>query len=217
MSNLQFTTLPTIQIDGPSTSSNLFTNESSPSPSTNSSSSHRLSNSLRRSSRSSKFTDSYKIDDDSSLHKINRRVISKPKKNTFINGTENEIKKFYLNRKLTKIKPTCLETIFEAVNEESLEIAEDECESIHLSPSTSTTSQVKKVGIKKLKRSLSFSDGHNISKALVQRRKKRIQTYLGGKPKTQKCTMAAFMEKINNMHKSDTETMEMAKSSEMDQ
>lgn len=212
MSNLQFTTLPSFVIDGRPSTSNFFTNEET---SSSPASSSRSSNLLRRSSRSSKFTDSFKIDD-SSLHKINRRVISKPKKNTFINGTENEIKKFYLNKKLTKIKPTCLETIFEAVNEESLAIEEENDD--ERNDVLASTSQVKIVGLKKLKRSLSFSDGQNISKALLQRRKKRIQTYLGGKPKVQKFTMAVFMDKLKNMHKceSDTETLENDKSSAMD-
>lgn len=66
-------------------------------------------------------------------------------------------------------------------------------------------SQVKLIGLKKLKRSLSFSDGQNITKATIQRRKKRIQMYLGGKPKIEKCTMAVFMDKLQKMHKCESD------------
>lgn len=123
------------------------------------------------------------------LHRTNRRVISKPKKNTKSCNptTENEIRKFYLNQKMTKLKSTLLETIFEDDGEdESNDAADDD----------DASSQVKLVGNKKIKRCLSFAVGSHPTKTLVQKRRKRIQTVLGGKPKTKRVSMDTFMKKL---------------------
>lgn len=127
-----------------------------------------------------------------SLHRTNRRVITKPKKNLkscLANPTtENEIRKFYLNQKMSKLKSTLLETIFEDQNEEDSFSADDV-------PGQATTV----IGNRKIKRCLSFTIGSHPTKTLVQKRRKRIQTVLGGKPKTKKISMAMFMKKLEAM------------------
>lgn len=158
----------------------MLPNENADTNSTSSTSPTSRRTSTRRSSTMS--TDS--------LHRTNRRVITKPKKNLksyFVNPTtENEIRKFYLNQKMSKLKSTLLETIFEDQNEEE----EDSFSADDVSSQTTV------IGNRKIKRCLSFTVGSHPTKTLVQKRRKRIQTVLGGKAKTKKISMAMFMKKL---------------------
>ncbi|KAG4078170.1 hypothetical protein HA402_002222 [Bradysia odoriphaga] len=134
------------------------------------------------------------------LHRTNRRVITKPKKNLksgLMNPTtENEIRKFYLNQKMSRLKSTLLETIFEDRNEEDSFSADD------------ASSQATVIGSRKKKRCLSFTVGSHPTKTLVQKRRKRIQTVLGGKPKSKKISMAMFMKKLEAIHSSNDKCAE---------
>lgn len=134
-----------------------------------------------------------------SLHRTNRRVITKPKKNLkscLVNPTtENEIRKFYLNQKMSKLKSTLLETIFESQNEEDSFSADDD--------DVSGSGSANVIGNRKIKRCLSFTVASHPTKTLVQKRRKRIQTVLGGKSKTKKMSMATFMMKLQAIHNSN--------------
>lgn len=170
----------------------MLPNENTDTISTTSSSSISRRSSLRR---SSSISSSSSMCSDN-LHRTNRRVITKPKKNTKSGAvnptTENEIRKFYLNRKMAKLKSTLLETIFEDDDEE-----EDSCNA------DDVASQVKLIGNKKIKRCLSFAVGSHPTKTLVQKRRKRIQNVLGGKPKTKRISMDTFMKKLKAIQESN--------------
>lgn len=135
------------------------------------------------------------------LHRTNRRVISKPKKNTkscTVNpSTEKEIRKFYLNQKMSRLKSTLLETIFEDEGEDESNNADD------------MSGQVTLIGSRKIKRCLSFTVGSHPTKTLVQKRRKRIQSVLGGKPKTKKISMDMFMKKLKSIQESNEQFGEL--------
>lgn len=167
-------------------------------PGSSNSSSSSCSNSNRRSLRT-RNADNY-------LHKINRRVIKKPKKHFLgFNNSEEEIQKFYLNNKANKVKSTFLETIYEEQEGDQIEMDNDD----GISQNCTLT---KNVGIKKLKRSLSCSDGTNVSKAIVQKRKRKIKDLLGNQKKPPKFSMDFFMEKMQAM-----QNIESNKSSELNE
>lgn len=142
------------------------------------------------------------------LHGINRRTISRPRKFSNINSTdvtEKDIIKLYLNKSTGRVKPTSLETIFE-VSEEGSE-----------NEQTTTglfDSQVKLVGLKKLKRSLSFSTDHSrTNKTTVLKRRRRIKDRLGTTKKPSKFSMQLFIEKMEamqNNEKSELHTCDSA-------
>lgn len=82
---------------------------------------------------------------------------------------------------------TSLETIFEAC---------EDGEENEVTPSA-LESQFKLVGLKKLKRSLSFSTDHSrTNKATVLKRRRRIKTRLGSTKKPTKFSMQTFIEKM---------------------
>lgn len=168
----------------------MVANENADINSTTASSSISRRMSLRRSSSISTSSSSSNSMCSNNLHRTNRRVITKPKKNTksgTVNPiTENEIRKFYLNQKMSKLKSTLLETIFE-------DDVEDEEDSYN---ADDVSNQVKLIGNRKIKRCLSFTVGSHPTKTLVQKRRKRIQTVMGGKQKTNKMSMDTFMKKL---------------------
>lgn len=135
---------------------------------------------------------------DSLLHGINRRTISRPRKFSSLNPsdiTEKDIINLYLNKKLPRVKPTSLETIFEASEEGS--------ETEAATPSA-LESQFKLVGLKKLKRSLSFSTDHSrTNKATVLKRRRRIKDRLGTTKKPTKFSMQMFIEKMEAMQSNE--------------
>lgn len=120
------------------------------------------------------------------LHSVNRRVISRPKKNCSGFGSSEEIRKIYLNIKTQQIKPIFLETICE--EEEG---------------GTEKNALITFIGNKKQKRSLAFSDGSNIKKTIVKKRKIRIKRFLGNISKKPKFSMEYFMMKMEAMHNLD--------------
>lgn len=121
------------------------------------------------------------------LLRMNRRVSMKPQKK--VTGkpnnslsTEQDIKKFYLNNKLGSAasRNNALETIFEE-------------------PSV-VRNELRMIGLKKLKRSMNFKDGLNISKTTVQSRRKKIKTLFGTTSKKfNKLSMDAFLEHLQGM------------------
>lgn len=118
-----------------------------------------------------------------SLHRTRNRKHMKPRKNTtgaIQFETEKEVKNFYLNinKKIKKVKPVLLETIFE--KDEELSGEEDETSS-------------KDTG-RKLKRTLAVCDGRNITKALKDKRKGLIRKHMGGKKRPKKIALARFLE-----------------------
>jgi hypothetical protein len=113
---------------------------------------------------------------DSNLHKINRRTIVKPKK---IGNTEKEIRNYYLNNKVRNFRPASLETIFEVPKEEK--------------------NSINYIGIRKIKRCLKFSDGLNISKQILQTRRKKIKKLLGSGQKIKKMSMDQFMSHFKEL------------------
>lgn len=126
------------------------------------------------------------------LHGINRRTISRPRKLSSHNPSdisEKDIIKLYLNKKLPRVKPTSLETIFEEP-EDGSEIANET--SFH-----ALETQCKLIGSRKLKRSLSFSSDHaRPNKATILKRRRRIKDRLGVTKKTTKFSMQLFIEKM---------------------
>ncbi|XP_055377077.1 protein tantalus [Condylostylus longicornis] len=118
-----------------------------------------------------------------SIMKINHRTITKPKKLTKeIKLTPNAIKKLYIQsgKKLGRFKPSNLETIFE--------------EPIHVTNSN----EQGLLGKRKLKRSLSCSDGLNITKATIKNRRQKIKRLFGKRFALKKINLAEFKEKLNS-------------------
>ncbi|GAB0095380.1 hypothetical protein DMENIID0001_107560 [Sergentomyia squamirostris] len=111
-----------------------------------------------------------------SLHKINRRTIMKPKR-VFNPITKKEIEAYYLNKKVVT-KCTPLETIFEEPK-----IVKE---------------QVSFLGNRKVNRSIKFTDGKNVTKASIQKRRKKAREVFG-KPQFKKISMDYFLEHFNGV------------------
>lgn len=128
---------------------------------------------------------------ETALLKINRRVISKPKKNDSfksIGSTDKEIETFYLNNKLTsQFRQTALETIIE-------EEADDTESIVKL-----TSPSVRFLGSRKLKRRISFTDCLNVPKTVVQNRRKKIKKLLGRKLNFTRLSMDAFYSHLKSL------------------
>lgn len=141
---------------------------------------------------------------DNSLLSIKRRTIMKPAKHTsslnkdFSNLKPADIKKIYLNKKLTNFRPSSLETIFEEPattqnNDDTIEEYE----------------QVRFIGARKLRRTLTCTDGFVFNKALVKKRRAKIKKTFGRRLSLKKISLEDFLEKLNN-------SMEEAKTPEPD-
>lgn len=139
------------------------------------------SDSRGRSLRNKRVHSTSPLDD--SLHKIKRRTISKPRKlNPATLGqdvSEDLIRKMYTNKKMTKLKPTNLETIFEE-------------------PKPGKNETVTYVSATRFKRSITFTDHNNVPKKTVQNRRKKVKRMLGG-CKIKKMSMDAFMEHLEKL------------------
>ncbi|XP_065360009.1 protein tantalus [Calliphora vicina] len=125
---------------------------------------------------------------ESSLLGIKRRTIMKPSKrvrNTedFQNLKPADIKKIYLNKKLTNFKPSSLETIFE---EASSTVQNNEPDYLRL------------MGGRKIKRSLSCTDGFRYSKTLVNKRRAKIKKTFGKRFALKKISLEEFITKLND-------------------
>lgn len=105
------------------------------------------------------------------------------------NMNSKAIEKLYLNKTLGRLKHTQLETIFEHDDETN----PDANENYTLEPA-------KVFGKRKIKRSMSCSDGFNTSKTLKQKRKNRIRKIFGVHKKIKSISMKKFMEhlQVNN-------------------
>ena len=173
--------------------------EENPASSTAKSSSNTACFSQRRNmpSRASK---------DQSLNKTKRRSIQKPSKRTatktldFSNLRPSDIKKIYMNKKLTNFRPTNLETIFEEndTEEESLTITGEE--------SANNTSSSSIMGCRKYKRSLAFSDGFSINKTLIKQRRAKIKKVFGRRFALKKISLEDFMTQFKSNSDNSEET-----------
>lgn len=149
--------------------------ESTPSPSSTSDKQH----STRRSSRPSTSAVTKALDEQ--LHKIKRRTIAKPRRldpaTLAADVSEKLIEKLYTNKKLNKVKPTNLETIFEE-------------------PKQTNNQKVTYVSATKFRRAITFNNHLVTNKAKVQARRKRIKRLLGTSHKLKKVSMDVFMEHL---------------------
>lgn len=150
------------------------------------------------------------------VHSINRRTITKPKKNfvSLLSGsTEAEIRKIYTCKKLGNVKATALETIYEEttsnitdgdhgglINSRDVGNNDDAA----ADDNDSLLSQVNFIGLKKLKRSLSFSDGSSANKTTVMKRKRQIKKFMGNYKKAKKLSMADFLNKLHAMNQNSS-------------
>lgn len=105
------------------------------------------------------------------------------------NMNSKAIEKLYLNKTLGRLKHTQLETIFEHDDETNANASENY-----------TLEPTKVFGKRKIKRSMSCSDGFNTSKSLKQKRKNRIRKIFGVHKKIKSISMKKFMEhlQVNN-------------------
>lgn len=136
---------------------------------------------LRKSSRRSSISEQ-------NLHKTNRRTISKPKKKTFDldPGNQTAIKNFYLNiNKSSKFKAIPLETIYEQDEED------DDVDEVNIS---SSSSNQKDIGTRKIKRCLTVTSGLKANKTLSNKRKSQIKKHLGPRKRAKKISINNFME-----------------------
>lgn len=135
---------------------------------------------IRKSSRRSSFSEQ-------NLHKTNRRTICKPKKKNFEldSGNQTAIKNFYLNiNKSSKFKAIPLETIYEQ-NEDEEDVDE---------VNTSSSSNPKDIGNRKIKRCLTVTTGLKANKTLSNKRKSQIKKHLGPRKRAKKISINNFME-----------------------
>ncbi|XP_037817068.1 protein tantalus [Lucilia sericata] len=134
---------------------------------------------------------------ESSLLGIKRRTIMKPSKrvrNTddFQNLKPADIKKIYLNKKLTNFKPSSLETIFEEATTTTQNNEQD---------------YSRLMGGRKIKRALSCTDGFRYSKTLVNKRRAKIKKTFGKRFALKKISLEEFITKLNDsIEKNDNET-----------
>lgn len=175
-----------LDMNGPQASTSSSMDDNSTEPSTISSSPSTLFSSSIRARRKSS---------EAALLKLNRRVISKPKKKEgfkLIGSTEHEIESFYLNNKLTsQFRQTSLETIVEDTIHEN----NDEAESI-VRP---TAPSLRFLGSRKLKRRISFTDCLNVPKTVVQNRRKKIKKLFGKKLNFTRLSMDAFYSHLKRI------------------
>ncbi|XP_075162542.1 tantalus [Haematobia irritans] len=134
---------------------------------------------------------------DNFLSTIKRRTIMKPAKHNsslkkdFSNMKPAEIKKIYLNKKLTNFRPSSLETIFEETpnGQNSNGDGDDDDEEYE---------QVRFIGARKLRRALNCTDGFVLNKALIKKRRAKIKKTFGRRLSLKKISLEDFMEKLNN-------------------
>ena len=119
---------------------------------------------------------------DNKLRRVKDKAISKPKSKyttITIGSSEKEVKAYYTHNEKIKRASTNLETIFEEPK-----------------------NQTNLIGVKKIRRSLKFTDGINVTKTTIQTRKKRVQK-LFGKQKAKKISMQNFLQHLNTLHSED--------------
>lgn len=136
---------------------------------------------------------------DQLLHRTTNRTITRAKRRTSLQPTsQKDIEDFYLRNELDGDGRVNLETIFEN---------DDIDDEVVIDPNMSR----KLFGRGKLKRSLSCSDGINISKTVRGQRKRRIKSRLGAQRRWKKIPMDVFKAYMQKMLEGDstTETLQM--------
>jgi hypothetical protein len=132
-------------------------------------------------------------ENDSLLHSINQKNKSiKKRKNSTCQAdlkTDKDVRKYYLNiNKNIKVKPILLETIYEQFSDESIGDKSEQ---------GGGGEDVKKLG-KASKRTIKISNGFDISKSLITKRKKLIKKNMGSRKKPKKVALAKFIEEFKN-------------------
>lgn len=104
------------------------------------------------------------------------------------NLNSKAIEKLYLNKSVGRLKHTQLETIFEHEDESN--------------PSDNFIIDSSKLfGKRKIKRTVSCTDGASASKTLKQKRKRRSQKIFGVHKKLKKISMQKFLERLKGSDK----------------
>ncbi|XP_054733009.1 protein tantalus-like [Anastrepha obliqua] len=133
--------------------------------------------------------------------KLKRRTIMKPKRHNsrscdFSVLRPSEIRKIYCNQKLTSFRPTSLETIFEEPQPEPRR---------GQAASVSSNTTLRFIGLKKIRRSLSFSDGLNTNKTLAKQRRAKIKKNFGRRSVCNKISLDDFIDRLNKSFGDDTD------------
>lgn len=122
----------------------------------------------------------------------------KAKTNVFKELTEKEITKLYTVNKLSRVKVTPLETIFENPDEyettDSGNCSSNSSESgVNLS---NTLDPAQIFGKRKVKRSVLFNESMKPTKTLREKRKRRVLAMLGNRKRFKHMSMRSFMERF---------------------
>lgn len=132
-----------------------------------------------------------KLEDD--LHKVKRRTIAKPRKlnpaTLGSDASEKLIQKLYLNKKMAKLKPTNLETIFET-------------------PKEGKNDAIIYISSTRFRRSLDFKTYPHVPKPIKEKRRKRIKQMLGGIAKHKKMSMDDFMAHFTKLQEEQDKDLE---------
>ncbi|CAD7004218.1 unnamed protein product [Ceratitis capitata] len=126
--------------------------------------------------------------------KLKRRSIMKPKRHNsrtcdFSMLRPAEIRKIYCNQKLTSFRPTNLETIFEE--------PQPEARRGEAPPLVAADLPLRFIGLRKIRRTLSCSDGLNINKTLIKQRRAKIKKIFGRRNVCKKISLNEFIDRMN--------------------
>ncbi|XP_036337621.1 protein tantalus [Rhagoletis pomonella] len=132
--------------------------------------------------------------------KLKRRSIMKPKRHTsrscdFSMLRPAQIKKIYCNQKLTSFHPAKLETIFE----------EPQAEPRRGEAAPASSTGLRFIGLRKIRRSLSCSDGLNTTKTLIKQRRAKIRKIFGKTHLHKKIALNDFIDKLNRSFADDAD------------
>lgn len=123
------------------------------------------------------------------LRGVNRRTIVRPQKYKSPSDSEppniKAIQKIYMRKTLGRVKVTNLETIFEDVADDAANVNE---EIMNNSPTA--------FGLRKLKRQLTFRP----TKALKEKRKKRVLSIFGRGKRFKRVSMQYFVDHLNALN-----------------
>nr|XP_014100180.1 protein tantalus [Bactrocera oleae] len=129
--------------------------------------------------------------------KVKRRSIVKPKRHSssmtcdFSMLRPADIRKIYCNKKLKSFRPTCLETIFEDPQPEQRR-GNDAV--------AACNSALRLIGLRKIRRSLSCSDGLNTNKTLIKQRRAKIKKAFGRRSACKKISLHDFIDRLNKSY-----------------
>lgn len=129
--------------------------------------------------------------------------------------TEKEITKLYTNQKLSRVKITPLETIFEQSEEceanDSGNCSSNSSDSGLNLPIKSDPAQII-FGKRKVKRAVLFSESMKPTKTLREKRKKRVLALLGNRKRFKHMSMRSFLERFEA---NDTISFDMVKTTDV--